>query len=310
MLNCTIELYKEFTQKHQIPFEFERIPIFCDNLSFINQHNNKTNQTYKLAVNQFAHLTHKEFVGLYTSNFEQKNNFIKTKNFFRKNDFSLEIPSEIDWVSLGGVTSVKDQGQCGSCWSFSTTGSMEGAYFIKTNKLVSFSEQMLVDCSSPMNHGCNGGLMDRAFRWISNEGGLCSEDDYPYTSGTTLKAGVCQEDSCEFVPESKVSGWTDLDSTDSAFVSALSQQPVSVAIEADQRAFQFYSSGILPASECGVNLDHGVLAVGYDNNSYKIKNSWGPTWGDEGYIYLERSSSAEKQGGTCGVLLSASFVTL
>ncbi len=307
MLNCTTEIYKEFAQKHQIPFEIERIPIFCDNLDFIQKHN-QLNSKYKLALNQFAHLTHREFVNTYTSEFKLQKEFLTPKNTnLRK---KLQIPDEIDWVSLGAVTPVKDQGQCGSCWSFSTTGSMEGAYYIKTQQLVSFSEQMLVDCSSPMNHGCNGGLMDRAFRWISNEGGLCSEDDYPYTSGTTLKAGTCQENSCELVSNSKVSGWTDLDSTDIAFVTALAQQPVSVAIEADQRAFQFYSSGILPASECGTNLDHGVLAVGYDSVSYKIKNSWGETWGDQGYIYLERSSSAEKQGGTCGVLMSASYVTL
>jgi C1A family cysteine protease len=295
----------------QIPvedFEF-RTQVFCDNLEFIDVHNAQ-NLTYTLGLNAFAHLTHEEFLNAYTTSAFTRPRF---GGMFRTAPRTglragTNAPASIDWVTKGGVTPVKDQGQCGSCWSFSTTGSMEGAYFVKYGNLVYFSEQELVDCSSPLNHGCNGGLPDRAFRWIENNGGLCTEGDYPYVSGTTLTAGTCK--SCTPVKGSQVSGWTDLDATNQAMVNALAVQPVSIAIEADQRAFQFYSGGVFPASECGNNLDHAVLAVGYDANSYKVKNSWGTSWGDAGYIYLEKSDAAEKVGGTCGMLMEASTVQL
>jgi C1A family cysteine protease len=286
-----------------------RTQVFCDNVDFIDAHNAK-NLTYTLGLNAFAHLTHEEFLNAYTTSAFARP---RMGGMFRAAPRAglragTNAPASIDWVSKGGVTPVKDQGQCGSCWSFSTTGSMEGAYFVKYRNLVSFSEQELVDCSSPLNHGCNGGLPDRAFRWIENNGGLCTEGDYPYVSGTTLTAGTCK--TCTPVKGSQVSGWTDLDATNQAMVNALAVQPVSIAIEADQRAFQFYSGGVFPASECGNNLDHAVLAVGYDANSYRVKNSWGTSWGDAGYIYFEKSDAAEKVGGTCGMLMEASTVQL
>lgn len=286
-----------------------RVEIFCDNKDFVDAHNAK-NASYKLALNAFAHLTHAEFLNMYTTSAyaHPKPRMFGLANPRTNLRAGTSAPASIDWVAKGAVTPVKDQGQCGSCWSFSTTGSMEGAYFIKNGKLVSFSEQELVDCSSPLNHGCNGGLPDRAFRWIENNGGLCTEADYPYVSGTTLKAGTCTK--CTPVKGSQVSGWTDLAATNDAMVNALAVQPVSIAIEADQRAFQFYSSGVFPASECGNNLDHAVLAVGYDSSAYKVKNSWGTSWGDQGYIYLEKSADAEKNGGTCGMLMEASTVQL
>ncbi len=297
--------------EHKIDIAVEdfkmRMDIFCDNYNFVEEHNKKNNTTYKLALNNFAHLTHEEFVNMYTTSARRPMMMAAKMNL--RTGVASSVPASIDWVAKGAVTPVKDQGQCGSCWSFSTTGSMEGAYFNKYGSLVSFSEQELVDCSSPLNHGCNGGLPDRAFRWIQNNGGLCSEGEYPYVSGTTLKAGVCDQ-SCLPVTGSQVSGWSDLSATNDAMMTALATQPVSIAIEADQRSFQFYSSGVFPASECGTNLDHAVLAVGYDSNSYKVKNSWGTSWGDQGYIYLEKSASAEKNGGTCGMLMEASVVHL
>jgi C1A family cysteine protease len=168
-----------------------------------------------------------------------------------------DIEKVSDWVDKGGVTGVKDQGSCGSCWSFSTTGAIEGAYFLKTGSLVSFSEQQLVDCDiDGQDAGCNGGLMDNAFAWIKSNGGLCKEEDYPY------KAVQNSCTPCTEVEGSAVSSWVDVESTDAAMMSALDQQTVSIAIEADQRDFQQYSGGVLTAS-CGSNLDHGVLAVGY-----------------------------------------------
>jgi C1A family cysteine protease len=308
-----VEGFVSHVAQYNLQFPVEdfntRTDIFCDNLKFIEEHNAQ-NKTYTLGLNAFAHLTHEEFLNEYTTSSFTRPRF---GGMFRAAPRSglrsgTSTPASIDWVTKGGVTPVKDQGQCGSCWSFSTTGSLEGAYFVKYGQLISFSEQELVDCSSPLNHGCNGGLPDRAFRWIENNGGLCSEDSYPYVSGTTLTAGTCQK--CTPVKGSQVSGWTDLDATNQAMVNALAVQPVSIAIEADQRAFQFYSGGVFPANECGNNLDHAVLAVGYDASSYRVKNSWGTSWGDQGYIYMEKSDAAEKVGGTCGMLMEASTVQL
>lgn len=223
-------------------------------------------------------------------------------------------PSSVNWVTAGGVTPVKDQGQCGSCWSFSTTGALEGAYFVSHGTLPSFSEQQLVDCDNRQNGGkdmgCNGGLMDNAFTWIEKNGGLCSESAYPYTSGTTKTAGTCQK-TCSTVANSKVVTYADVAaSSDAAMMAALAKQPVSIAIEADQKDFQLYKSGVFTGA-CGTNLDHGVLAVGYGTldgeDYYLVKNSWSTTWGDGGYIRLGRGSQYNSGNGQCGMLMQASY---
>jgi len=210
--------------------------------------------------------------------------------------------------AAGAVTGVKDQGQCGSCWSFSTTGALEGAYEIKYGTLNSYSEQNLVDRDNKQNggkdSGCNGGLMDYAFSWTQKNGGICTEAAYPYTSGTTKTAGTCQQSKCTKDPKVAPKSFTDVaKNSDSALMSAIAKQPVSIAIEADQQAFQLYKSGVFTAA-CGTNLDHGVLAVGYGTQSgqdyYKVKNSWGTSWGMNGYILLARGVSQTQ--GQCGIL--------
>ena len=231
-----------------------------------------------------------------------------------KNLRGSSVPDAVNWVELGGVTPVKDQGQCGSCWSFSTTGALEGAYFAKNHDLKSFSEQQLVSCDNRKNTGtdmgCNGGLMDSAFTWIENNKGLCSESDYPYTSGTTKQNGNC-ESSCGVVTGSDITDFFDVSpSSDAAMMEALSQQPVSIAIEADQKDFQLYKSGVFTGS-CGTNLDHGVLAVGYGSENgqdyYLVKNSWNTVWGDAGYIKLGRGDEFNGGDGQCGMLMQASY---
>merc|ERR1712087_465184 len=238
---------------------------------------NAAGKSYTLGITQFADMSRKEF-----SAYVKRSGIMEPKPESERNygaPFEGVLAATIDWRDQGAVTPVKDQGQCGSCWSFSATGSMEGAYYIKNNRLVSFAEQQLVDCST-MNHGCNGGSMDLAF-YYTQTAPLETEDDYPYEAAQ----GTCRYEASKGV--ASATGYEDVqqDSAD-ALKGALNKRPVSVAIEADTQVFQFYQSGILDSSACGTNLDHGVLAVGYGANDegeeyYIVKNSWNTVWGME-----------------------------
>ena len=216
------------------------------------------------------------------------------------------------------MTDVKDQGRCGSCWAFSTTGALEGAYALKMNLLMSFSEQQLVSCDD-VDNGCNGGLMDNAFSWVKENRGLCYESSYSYTSGEEGSTGQC-DTSCQKDELVAPLYYTDVQkNSDLALMSAIAKQPVSVAIEADQSSFQLYKSGVF-TGKCGARVDHGVLVVGYGTwtdgtDYYKIKNSWGASWGMDGYILIERGNTdnmnwRRQNPGQCGILSAPSYPNL
>jgi len=291
---------RQHTRDYATVDEFQyRYQVWKDNMDQVITHNAK-NSTFTLAMNKFGDLTQKEFKARYNRYIPHNRTVLAAGPI----DISA-IPTSVDWREKGAVTGVKNQGQCGSCWAFSAVASTEAAHFYKTGSLVSLSEEELVDCgSSTGNEGCEGGLMDDAFQWIMNNGGIASEASYPYI-GTD--GNPCQSSTQKNV--ATISGYKDVtQNSNSALLQAAAAQVVSVAVEADQAVFQFYSSGVLNDPSCGTNLDHGVTLVGYNNagsNPYWIvKNSWGSDWGLSGYLYIAITSD---QAAECGINMQPSY---
>lgn len=293
--------------------ENKRRVIFEDNVRKIDYVNSQ-NYTHTLAVNVFADMTQAEFYGVHRTS-KHYARLVKEHTYSRVRNGSIqysELPDAIDWSSKNAVTPVKNQEQCGSCWSFSTTGAIEGIHAITTGNLVSLSEQQLVDCSTDYgNEGCNGGMPIWAYQYVIDNGGLCSEDAYAYTA----QDGTCQASKCKSV--ASISGYVNVTiNSGEALKEALAKQPVSVIIEADQLTFQFYNGGVLTTG-CGNNLDHAVLAVGYGSLNgqeyWKVKNSWGTSWGMNGYILMGADSASNAQNGgsgVCGVLSMPTYPTM
>jgi len=282
-----------------------RKKIYQDTQKKIEQHNAEFaagKHTFTLGNNQFSDMLNSEFNEMMNS--YKKPEGKKAEGTF-KVDPKVELPKTVDWRKKGLVTPVKDQGQCGSCWAFSTTGSMEGQH-AKADKLESLSEQQLVDCSGQFgNMGCNGGLMDNAFKYIQHVGGLEHEDDYSYTA----QDGQCMFDKSKTV--ATCTGYTDVPSQNENALKQASATvgPISVAIDASHFSFQQYQGGVYYEGECSsTQLDHGVLVVGYGTENGKdywlVKNSWAESWGDQGYIKMSRNKR-----NNCGIATDASYPT-
>lgn len=294
--------------------EEHRLMTWIENMARINKHNfqyDLKQKSYRLEMNHLGDMNateYKQKMNGYRMDMKKKLKFRPQGATFLLSMTNLTdmLPHTVDWREHGYVTPVKNQGQCGSCWSFSTTGSLEGQMKRKTGKLVSLSEQNLVDCSGPEgNDGCNGGLMDQAFQYVKDNGGIDTEESYPYEGVDNTcrfkKADIGGEDI----------GYVDIpEGSEKHLRQAIATQgPVSVAIDASNESFQFYSSGVYDEPNCdSENLDHGVLAVGYGTDEatgkhyWLVKNSWGPGWGDEGYIKMTRGHKNQ-----CGIASSASY---
>ncbi|KAK9270241.1 hypothetical protein L1049_025818 [Liquidambar formosana] len=304
-----IDLFESWMSKHGKTYEslqekLHRFEVFKDNLKHIDE-TNKEVSNYWLGLNEFADLGHEEFKKMYIG---LKVELPKRRESLK--EFSYEdvadLPKSVDWRKKGAVTRVKNQGSCGSCWAFSTVAAVEGINQIVTGNLTALSEQELIDCDKPFNNGCNGGLMDYAFAFILKNGGIRKEEDYPYL----MEEGTCDEKE-EEMEVVTISGYRDVtENNEESLLRALARQPLSVAIEASGRNFQFYSGGVFDG-HCGTQLDHGVTAVGFGSSKgvdyIIVKNSWGPKWGEKGYIRMKRNTG--KPEGLCGINKMASYPT-
>ncbi|CAI0422829.1 unnamed protein product [Linum tenue] len=254
-----------------------RFNIFKNNVEYIESFNSAGTKPYKLAINKFADQTVEEF--------KSSRNPTTTKPFKYEN--VKDVPATMDWRTKGAVTPVKDQGQCGSCWAFSAIGATEGINQLSTGKLVSLSEQELVDCDTKsVDQGCDGGEMENAFEFIIGNHGITSEANYPY-QGTD---GTCnsQKESSHIA---RITGYQKVPAnSEEALLKAVANQPISVSVDAGDGSFMFYSSGVF-SGDCGTNLDHGVTAVG-----------------EKGYIRMLRDIEAKE--GLCGIAMDSSFPTV
>ena len=305
------QLWKTWHGKNYHPKEESwRRMVWEKNLKMIELHNldyTLGKHTFSLGMNHFGDMTNDEFRAIMNGYKPKADRKLRGSMFLEPNFFTA--PKSVDWREHGYVTPVKDQGACGSCWAFSTTGALEGQHFRQTGKLVSLSEQNLVDCSRPEgNEGCSGGLMDQAFQYVLDNQGIDSEESYPY---------IAKDDqNCTYDPQynsANDTGFTDIEKgNERALMKAVaSVGPVSVAIDAGHTSFQFYQTGVYVEPDCSSEeLDHGVLVVGYgfegaEENGKKywiIKNSWSEKWGQKGYIFM-----AKDKHNQCGVATAASY---
>ncbi|XP_067655581.1 cathepsin L-like [Haliotis asinina] len=282
--------------------EANRHMVWLNNVKYIQTHNLEADRglhSYRLGINEYADLTTEEFVkqmnGLRMTNTTGGSTFQPTS--------VVEIPAEVDWRAKGYVTEVKNQLRCGSCWAFSATGSLEGQHFRKTGRLVSLSEQNLVDCSWDQgNNGCDGGVVQRAYRYIMVNQGIDTEASYPYEA----REGLCRFTTANIGATDVGYMNIDKDSEADLQYAVAMVGPVSVAIDASRRTFHLYKSGVYDDPFCSTTINHAVLAVGYGTSDgleyWLAKNSWGDSWGDNGYVKMSRNKDNQ-----CGIATQACF---
>jgi len=310
--------WEEFKEKFGKSYENQeeeayRTGIWQDNVALISGHNLEAQNglhQFSLGENEFADMTTDEIM-INMNGYNSQGKPPVQGRQIEDSDSVDDLPTAIDWRQNGTVTPVKNQAMCGSCWAFSATGSLEGQHALKAGKLVSLSEQNLVDCSKAEgNHGCFGGLMDEAFQYVKDNGGLDTEVSYPYTAETGPKCLYNKTES-----GATLSSWVDVTKGSETDLqkAVATVGPVSVAMDAHLPSFHFYKKGLYHDKECSsVRLDHGVLAVGYGEGHHGqdgqpkdfwiVKNSWGTTWGMEGYFHLARNMN-----NMCGVATAASY---
>lgn len=298
----------KFNKKYEPAEEEMRRAIFLTNLQIIESHNLKFAMgevSFSMAVNDFSDLTDLEFHQFYLSpvKFDLNASSLQETPLRMATLDDGKLPTTVDWRTKGYVTPVKNQKQCGSCWAFSTTGVIEGQYFKKHRKLISLSEQQLVDCSRDFrNMGCRGGLPSNAYDYIKSAGGIELERDYPY---------YARDMQCKFNKmrvAAKVKGGRRVLPHEYSLQDAVAKVgPISVGIDASQPSFRHYSgTTIYDEPNCTQNLDHAVLVVGYGTENgrdyWLVKNSWGPSWGLNGYIKMSRNKNNQ-----CGIATMATY---
>jgi len=286
------------------------IENFKENLRKSQEHNemmHHKNETYETSLNEFAMLSHEEFIRHYLNdklNETRPNSTAEDVPPTTQNDFK-RIPDKFDWRSFGLVTSVKSQGSCGTCWSFTNVGAVETIYANKYGKLIELSNQDLNDCLKSgqyKNWGCNGGYPSNGFYYAYSKG-LVEESVVPYR----VRDGLCNKNL--HTKRFKITGYANIPYGDEEAikVAVATYGPVTIAIDASEWGFAYYSHGIYSSYKCQKDLhNHAVLIVGYGSENgidyWIIKNSWGPSWGVNGYMKLARNKN-----NMCGVASMASY---
>lgn len=302
--------FQRFTQKYGKVYNNQaevegRFNIFKANLQLIKERNNDGGMDVH-GVNQFADIHPQEFKSMYHGAYLSGVNDADLVKSFNESSSKLK---NVDWRLKGAVTPVKNQGQCGSCWAFSTTEQIESDTFLKTGVLPVLSPQQIVSCDT-VDAGCNGGNPINAYHYVQGAGGIEYIKDYAYTSGTTQTNGVCDFQKSNVAPNTAPVSYSIISqsaSQEKNMYAQIQESPMSVCVDAT--LWQTYQSGIITAADnCGTSIDHAVQAVGVggvdtDTPYWIVRNSWTSSWGQEGYVYVATGSNV------CGITAEATVTS-
>ena len=291
--NAFVEEYEELS-----PVDLNTSEAFVNffvKVDKIIEHNSNPESTYEKGINMYSAMTFEQLSEHFNFEANQANaeqNCSATRSSPLTAAGADSAPDSYDWRNHGGVSPVKDQGSCGSCWTFSTVGCLESAHLIKYGTLATYAEQQLVDCAGDFdNFGCNGGLPSHAFEYINYNGGIASEEAYPYYAVDR----TCTVQSSDYIL-SVGHAMNITEGDENELKQAVYQQPVSVAFQVVD-GFSDYTSGVYTSDTClngTSDVNHAVLAVGYGTDAdsgmdyWIVKNSWSAEWGDEGFFLIER----------------------